>query len=234
MKIPTTLTLLVLAALSQFFLEEAFAKGAHLPKKAEASGKNTSPAEPKGEDVKWAQVIKENGGRYQNAAWYPDTDAGFERFIHDSGAEYYEARDLIVPNSLSAARRCGLTNLRPPQKYWVRGAALLLWVESIGQKVGKYPRIRNWWRPKCYNSAVGGASRSDHIEARAIDIDFATSAQRREAQNILCKRWRKGQDLQIGLGHVSIHFGIASPYGKRNWFYGSYRDSDRNKTCFDR
>lgn len=234
MKTPTTLTLLMMAALSQFFLQQAFAKGAQFPKQTSSSKKNPSPSEPQGEDIQWAKVLEENGGRYQNANWYPDTDAGFERFIHDSGAQYYEASDLIVPHNLRAARRCGITNLRPPQKYWVRGAALLLWVESIGHQVGKYPRIRNWYRSKCYNSMVGGASRSDHLQARAIDIDFSASSQRRSAQNILCKRWRAGKDLQIGLGNVSIHFGIASPYGKRNWFYGSYQDSDRNKTCFDR
>lgn len=197
---------------------------------AGGGGSNSSA----GEKGRWERMIRKYGGSVKRVSSYSNSASGFNRFLRDSGVSHYDAWDLIVPYNSSAARRCGLSVLLPSKSEWVRGAALTLWVEEMGRKAGAFPTVRNWYRPTCYNNAVGGASRSDHIQARAIDVDFATTSQRRRAQNWLCNNWRSSLNMQIGLGGVAIHLGAESPYGKRNWYYSSYRDSDKGRTCFDR
>lgn len=220
----------ILLAGSILLSTSAFALGGASP----GGGSGGSGGSSSGEDGRWERMIRKYGGTVKRASSYSFSASGFNQYLRDSGIEHYDAWDLIVPNSRSAANNCGLNNLLPSRSDWVRGAALTLWVEEASKRAGAFPRIRNWYRPPCYNSAVGGASRSDHIQARALDVDFASSSQRRRAQSWLCSAWRSDLNMQIGLGAVTIHLGAESPYGKRNWFYGSYGDSDKYNTCFDR
>ena len=90
--------------------------------------------------------------------------------------------------------------------------------------------IRNWWRPECYNKAVGGAKRSDHLKARGFDLDFRTAKQRARAQLFLCQLYKKKPfNLQVGIGCKTLHIGVGSPKrfpqfpsdGSRYWTYGS-------------
>jgi len=100
-----------------------------------------------------------------------------------------------------------------------------------GKSTSSGIRVRNWWRPTCYNANVGGAKSSDHIQARGFDLDFKTPKERAVAQAYLCKMYREGKplSLQVGIGCQTLHVGIGSPKrlsrypsdGSRFWKYGS-------------
>jgi len=185
------------------------------------------------EQGRWEKMVRDNGGKVVNPSNYSNSGNGFRDFMRDSKVTRFSALEIIEPYNKSAARACGLTQLLPSQSPCLINSALALWAQKIASVAGATPYIRNWYRPTCYNSRVGGASSSDHITARAIDMDFPSQSSRRKAQNWLCSFWKSSLNMQIGLGGDSIHLGAESPHGKRNWYYASYGDSDKGRTCFD-
>lgn len=214
--------------LSLFLLSSfTYALGSKPPNDGGGGGGGSS------EDARWKSMIRKHGGKVVSTNGYSNSASGFRDYMIDSGVEDFSALQIIEPYNSSAARACGLSNLLPEKQWWVRGAALAIWAQKMSRVIGSRPSIRNWYRPKCYNSRVGGASSSDHITARAIDMDFSSSSSRRKAQNWLCQFWNSSLNMQVGLGGNSIHLGAESPHGKRNWYYDSYGDSDRGRTCFD-
>ena len=193
----------------------------------------STPPPASSETQRWRNMIEDFGGKVVDASRYSQNAQGFQSYLTASGIRNYDAADLIAPYNKSAAKNCGYDVLLPSKEDWVRGAALALWAEDLAHFAGELPIIRNWYRPSCYNSAVGGASKSDHLTARAIDMDFDTLSARRKAQKELCRYWNTSLNMQIGLGGQSIHLGAESPLGKRHWYYDSYQDSDRGNSCFD-
>lgn len=189
--------------------------------------------DPRNESANWDALINRFGGRILNAANYPQTADGFRNFMKDSGVTRFDPIQIITPPSKNIAKKCGITYLLPDRSKWKNGAAIALWAQAIGQVAQEYPVILNWYRNPCYNKAVGGASGSDHLQARSADLDFATEGARRRGQQWLCSFWNSSLNMQVGLGGSVIHLGSQSPRGKRNWYYPTYKDSDLGRTCFD-
>jgi hypothetical protein len=144
---------------------------------------------------------------------------------------------MITPHRPAVAIKCGYKKLLPARCRWssaaVQGliASKLREVVNDGDPYGKNSiTLRNWWRPKCYNKSVGGANRSDHVQARGFDLDFKTPKQRAKAQKYLCKLYKEKKfSLQVGIGCITLHVGVGSPKrfsnfpsdGARFWTYGS-------------
>ena len=154
--------------------------------------------------------------------------------MKESGVTDYDPIQIITPPSAGIAKKCGVNYLLPSQSEWARGAAIALWAQKISAVAGEKPIIANWYRSACYNKSVGGVIKSDHLFARSADLDFKSQTARRKAQAWLCSFWDSKMNMQIGLGGLLIHLGAESEKGKRNWYYATYRDSDKGKTCFDR
>lgn len=169
---------------------------------------------------------------------YDDTTVGLQNYLDDSGvAKYFKAKEMVRPNNIAAAKACGLKELLPSQCRWKSAAAQGLMAIKLrgiineGRSKEYGLNLRNWWRPTCYNSQVGGAERSDHIQARGFDLDFKTPQDRAKAQKFLCDMYKEHgeMNLQVGIGCVTLHVGIGSPKrspryprdGSRFWTYGS-------------
>lgn len=182
----------------------------------------------------WLKLISKFGGRIVSASKYANNVSGFVQYMHDSGVIEYDPVEIVTPGTPDLAKKCGVTYLLPAQTSWARSAAITLWATQMIPIAGEKPNIISWYREPCYNKGIGGAGASDHISARSMDIDFATSSGRRKAQKWLCQFWNSSLNMQIGLGGSVIHLGSQSPRGKRHWFYASYEDSDQGKTCFDK
>ena len=169
---------------------------------------------------------------------YENSPQGLQNYIDDVGViDKFSAAEMISPNHPSHAKACGYDLLLPPQCRWPAGAAQglvagkLREVINDGNPYGEHKiTLRNWYRPTCYNSKVGGASASDHIQARGFDLDFETPEARAKAQKYLCQMYKKKNfNLQVGIGCQTLHVGIGSPKrisaygsdGSRFWTYGS-------------
>lgn len=184
------------------------------------------------------EFIANFNGRVIDPEGYDFNLDGFQNYLSDSGlTKFFSAREMIEPNRKDVASSCGLKTLLPGKCRWKSAVAQgLLAVElrqhiNKNRSVSKGIRIRNWWRPSCYNSQVGGAKSSDHIQARGFDLDFSTPTDRAVAQDYLCQMYKdkSPMSLQVGIGCQTLHIGIGSPKrlsrypedGARFWKYGS-------------
>ncbi|WP_372651763.1 D-Ala-D-Ala carboxypeptidase family metallohydrolase [Halobacteriovorax sp.] len=183
-------------------------------------------------------MILKFDGKINEPQDYEHTLDGLQRFIEDSGlTKYFTAKEMVKANSQSIAKSCNYTNLLPSRCRWKSAVAQGLLAVELRKEINKDAKaksgisLRNWWRPSCYNSKVGGAKSSDHIQARGFDLDFKTPKQRAIAQAYLCKMYKEGSplSLQVGIGCQTLHIGVGSPKrlsrypkdGSRFWKYGS-------------
>jgi hypothetical protein len=181
---------------------------------------------PSGSDT-YARSIREFGGSIVDPLTYPETTAGFQSYLQDTGVTSVSALELILPNHPEVAARLGFQYFLPPRNWWSRGAALALLTQGIEGRTDSSVHIRNWWRPAAYNSdpAVGGAKDGDHPSATAVDLDYSTTSNRMQAELFLRALQKRCPWLQLslGLGALTTHVGIGSPHGHREWHYAGWR-----------
>lgn len=196
--------------------------------------------------VSYEQLVRYFNGHYVYAENYPFSPEGFQQYLNDVGVRYTSAQELIIPRRESSRQKmeaCKLKNLLPAHEFWERGAALGKFFDSIRSHVGAPIAIRNWYRPTCYNSKVGGEPNSDHLRAMSMDIDFKSVKDRFKAQKFLCDNFweslfsdsKKRLNLSVGLGHQTLHLGLLSNIGKgrRDWGYPGYQhDPVLGGPCF--
>jgi len=168
-------------------------------------------------------ILNRMGGRdLYDPSDYDNSAQGLQNYIDDTGViEKFSASEMISPNHPSVARSCGYDVLLPPQCRWPAGAVQGLVAGKLREFINdgdafgpKKISLRNWYRPKCYNSnkIVGGAKSSDHIQARGFDLDFESAHDRAKAQQYLCKLYQEDNfNLQVGIGCRTLHIGIGSP-----------------------
>lgn len=178
------------------------------------------------------------GGRVQNPMDFSETVSGLQEFLDEVGVSpRFSAQEMITPNNMAVARRCGFQQLLPKRCRWISAAVQGLLASELRAEINNGDMngsssitLRNWWRPQCYNRGVGGAGSSDHMQARGFDLDFATPQQRAQAQNLLCTMYKENPfSLQVGIGCNTLHIGVGSPKrlrqypddGSRFWTYGS-------------
>ncbi|BBM85965.1 D-Ala-D-Ala carboxypeptidase family metallohydrolase [Candidatus Uabimicrobium amorphum] len=178
-------------------------------------------------------AIRQLGGSAVKSTMFPKTVDGFQMYLDAVGVRYFSAREMTRPNHPDKAKQCGFDNFLPPHEDWPKGAALALLADKMRALVNEPVKMRNWWRPSCYNSKVGGAKGSDHVQAFAVDLDFRSAQSRAKAQAYLCQNYWSGDlQLSVGLGGVTIHLGILSPKGKRSWKYSSYTKLPNSGNCW--
>ena len=183
-------------------------------------------------------MILKFDGKINSPDDYEHSLSGLQRFIEDSGlTKFFSAKEMITASNRTVANNCGYDKLLPSRCRWKSAVAQGLLAVELRKEINKGKstssgiRLRNWWRPTCYNANVGGAKSSDHIQARGFDLDFKTPKERAVAQAYLCKMYREGKplSLQVGIGCQTLHIGIGSPKrlsrypsdGSRFWKYGS-------------
>ncbi len=178
----------------------------------------------------------------------PDLDS-FQLYLDAVGVQYTNAIEIVEPYNPAAAAGCGLAILLPERDQWEKIGALALFTDELTDLVGEPIFMRNWWRPPCYNAAVGGAPNGDHPDADAVDLDFLSPGSRALAQQFLCETYwdqdivlpeqiAPGSDLDprlnmsVGLGGITIHLGVLSAGGRRSWTYDSYTEEPNSGTCW--
>lgn len=78
---------------------------------------------------------------------------------------------------------------------------------------GKSITITSWYRPPAVNKAVGGASKSSHLEGHAVDIIISGLDPRAVAKR-LSETWKGG----VGDNRSFTHLDLST---RRRWDYGS-------------
>jgi hypothetical protein len=222
------------------------------PEPADPAGPATNPpGSPDAfvEEIDHAFLIAHFGGDPVDAHLYADDMGGFQAYLDDVGVQFFSASEIASPYNAQAAADCGLSVLLPEQELWERAAALAVFSDQLRALVDEPVFMRNWWRPPCYNAAVGGAAGGDHPDGDAVDLDFNSSSSRALAQSFLCEDYwsadlvdeddiAPGADvdprlnMSVGLGAETIHLGVLSRNGRRYWTYSSYSPSAAAGDCW--
>jgi len=152
--------------------------------------------------------------------------AEFKNYLVRCKIQYFSAAELTLPHDLAKAKSCGYGIFLPEISWWPRAAVLCHFADKARELVDEPIRARNWWRPAAYNKIVGGAKSSDHLEALALDLDFASEASCKKATEYFLKLQNDEVHfgISLGLGAKTIHFGLLTDLGKRTWKYGSYTE----------
>lgn len=194
-------------------------------------------------------LIYHFGGNPVDASSFADDESGFQAYLDAVGVTYFDAAEIVTPSHPQAAADCGYMILLPDQGQWEKIGALALFADRLRELVGEPVWMRNWWRPDCYNAAVGGAPGGDHPDADAVDLDFLSATSRAAAQAYLCSEyWLQNivspdeiepdadvdprLNMSVGLGGATIHLGVLSRNGRRFWTYGSYTQEANSGSCW--
>jgi hypothetical protein len=170
------------------------------------------------------RIISRLGGNLVDPYSYPSTVAGLQMFIEDVGlnTRKFTAKELVEPNHQHIANSCNYKILLPKRCQWISAAAIGMIASKFRQLVDSPIVVRNWWRPKCYNGKVGGIKDSDHLGARAFDLDFVSAKKRVHAQKWLCDFYREEEaPISVGIGGRVLHVGINTGYAHKYWTYSS-------------
>ena len=194
-------------------------------------------------------LITRFGGTDADPMTFAETQDGFQEYLDAVGVTHFAAWEYVVPNNTAVADRCGFDILLPERSWWRKAAALGLLADQLRRLVNEPVTLRNWWRPPCYNEAVGGAANGDHPDGDALDLDFRSARSRADAQRHLCEQyWSRDLlepheiaegsglnprlNLSVGLGGATIHLGLLSRNGRRFWRYSSYSNQSNSGGCW--
>lgn len=94
----------------------------------------------------------------------------YARFIQGLNLRNITPRMVLAPHFKS---RGGVPNSLPPMSYWKRVGPTLKLIDKIATRIGSpLKEIASAYRSPSYNRAVGGRSKSYHMQNMACDIKF--------------------------------------------------------------
>jgi len=85
-------------------------------------------------------------------------------------------------------------------------------LQPVRDRINRPFTINSWYRPPAINAAVGGASQSQHLLGRAVDIQVQGMSGRQVA-NAVMLTWRGGIGIYNNIPNV-IHLDTGS---RRTW-----------------
>lgn len=115
----------------------------------------------------------------------------------------FEAKEFF-----SRTREGGPKQIPPPAKYAGNLQALAINLQKIRDKVGRL-NINSGYRTKKWNEAVGGASSSQHLYAKAADIS-SPNLTGEQLHSVILDMINKGEIHNGGLGKYKnfVHYDI--------------------------
>jgi len=97
----------------------------------------------------------------------------YREFLNSLGLRYFSASEIIRPHR---NYRNGVQNNIPPKRLWEDLVETLQTADELRHRLGVSVTILSAYRSPDYNSAIGGASRSQHMINRALDLSFDCSS----------------------------------------------------------
>lgn len=188
--------------------------------------------------------VRSLGGSVIDLNEFENDEVGFQKFLSESGVQRTSAMDIANSGTRSTMKSCKMNNMIPPKACWYRSLTISLLKEKIEDVTGIDTKLTSHYRSSCYNEKLGGAKRSDHLGAKAMDIAMGSQENRYQVEKYICEKlWKENYFIQdsndslanvsIGLGKTFIHLGIDSTHGRRHWLYNDYAKSNTMpSTCW--
>ncbi|MCG7522772.1 N-acetylmuramoyl-L-alanine amidase [Ruegeria sp. Ofav3-42] len=95
--------------------------------------------------------------------------AAFEAFIGGLNLRYFSASEFLFLGNSNNSGGCKGKNSLPPQSLWPRLTNTALMIDEIRHRLGASVTISSAFRAKPYNSCIGGATKSQHMNFNALD-----------------------------------------------------------------
>lgn len=138
--------------------------------------------------------------------------------LRAAGVVNFTAEELtLLPKAKPKARHD-----EPPRELWPNLVKVAQLAQKVRDEYGEPLWVSSAWRPKWYNDAVGGAARSQHIHAAAIDLNVLpkkrTAARARKLEEATARVWLDNPELAHGFGvydGARTHIDCAG--GRRTW-----------------
>ncbi len=145
----------------------------------------------------------------------------FEEFLHTNYIVYFSAREILTPGGSHrqvGSKGYGLNRL-PPRHLWDDMLASLFILEELRERFGGKLDIYSGYRAPTYNTAVGGARRSQHMRFRAFDV--APSSRKPEDVEKLYALLRQMRDDEKlftgGIGRYGAWVHLDTREKNANW-----------------
>ncbi|WP_372655846.1 D-Ala-D-Ala carboxypeptidase family metallohydrolase [Halobacteriovorax sp.] len=193
----------------------------------------------------FGEKIKSLGGNVLDLDEYGADEVEFQKFLTDSGVQSMSAMDIANSGTKSTMKSCNEKNMIPPKSCWYRSLAFSLLKDKIEDETGVNTTLTSHYRSSCYNNKLGGAKKSDHISAKAMDFSMGNQENRHQVEKFICdKLWKENyfmdsetealSNVSIGLGKTYIHLGLDSTHGRRHWVYNDYaKANNMPATCWN-
>lgn len=91
------------------------------------------------------------------------THADFQSLIDALKLSHFKANELLVNTNNTG-------NTVPPKAFWHNIVPTIVILDQLREHFGKPVRVTSGYRNQTYNSRIGGKSKSQHLEFRALDF----------------------------------------------------------------
>jgi uncharacterized protein YcbK (DUF882 family) len=144
--------------------------------------------------------------------WLAELDAELDA----AGVRDFSARELTYLPKAKPPRHD-----EPPRELWPNLVAVAVLAQRVRDLYGGPLSVSSAWRPDWYNEAVGGASRSQHRNAAAVDLNVLASQRddqtTRELEQAGARVWL-ANDGAHGFGvYRGARIHLDSSGGRRTW-----------------
>ncbi|MEM6383099.1 MAG: D-Ala-D-Ala carboxypeptidase family metallohydrolase [Pseudomonadota bacterium] len=116
--------------------------------------------------VEGLSILKRIFGPLKRRGYDYDTFAGH---IERLDLRYFTPREFLFMGGSNEAGRCAGKNEAPPKELWDNIVPTALMLDEIRHRLGAPIRILSCYRSPAYNRCIGGASKSLHMQFRAVD-----------------------------------------------------------------
>lgn len=121
-------------------------------------------------------------------------EAEYRAFLKELNLRYIGAEEIIRPHR---NYRNGIQNNIPPKSLWNNIIPTLRLADKLRLNLGVRVSVLSIYRSPDYNSAINGASRSQHMQNIAIDLKFDCDSDRAFE---LAKKFREEGEFSGGIG----------------------------------
>lgn len=162
----------------------------------------------------WPRALQAFGGRPLDPGPYGENVGGLAAYLQASRVvdPRFPVSEIVTPHHLGTAQALGYDLFVPPKYWWPRTAALTKLSSWISEGSRGDVHMRNHWRPRPYNDAVGGVPDSAHVEAAAVDLDYSSRGDRERAEARAKMLQAQNPWLKMGLiiGSRTLHVDVLS------------------------
>lgn len=143
--------------------------------------------------------------------------AELDEMLAQAGVTNFSAKELTYLPKAKPEGRCDM----PPRELWAGLVAVAKLAQKVRDLYGESLWVSSAWRPKWYNDAVGGAGKSQHIHAKAIDLNVMpkqrTPARAQRLELATAEVWRDDPTAR-GFGvYAGARTHIDVGGGRRTW-----------------